>query len=299
MRRLSYFIAEALANIRLNQTTTIVAIATTAFTMVSFGVFLLLYLNLRGATTSMQDDIKVILYVHDGLSLADLYELEKHLKGEREVAGVDYVSKEQALSEFRKDFPADSSLLQGLGENPLPASFVVTIRPQFRSSDSVQRWVDRARMLPGIAQVQYNQDWIESLAVMVRYLEWTAIAVGAILSAAAVTIIASTIRLALYARRDDIEIMRLIGATPIFIRVPYLIEGAVLGALGGALSVSLLKAGFEFFKLQLGTHGRLLAGPVPFSFLPDHVSLAMVIAGLALGSIGSFVSLAAFERTRA
>ncbi|WP_447979671.1 cell division protein FtsX [Candidatus Nitrospira bockiana] len=298
MRRLGYLLTEAVANIRLNQTTTLVAIATTAFTMACFGVFLLLYFNLRGVTASLQEEIKVMVYVQDGVSPAVLADLQARLKGEREAAAVVYISKEQALADFREEFPSEGYLLQALGENPLPASLLVTVASQFRSSEAVKRWVERIKTLPGVAQVQYNRDWIESLSGFVRYLEWAAVAIGTVLAAASVTIIGSTIRLTLYARREEIEILRLIGATGHFIRIPYLIEGAILGALGAAFSLSLLKAGFEFFRLQLDPHTRLLGGALTFSFFPGHVSLLLVAAGLLLGSIGSLVSLLAFERAR-
>lgn len=297
MRQLVYLVREALGNVRLNQTTTLIAIATTAFTLACFGAFLLLYLNLRGVTSSLQDDIKVILYLDDDLSQQSLSDLRDRISREREVGSIAYISKEQALADFREQFPFEHHLLEGLGENPLPASIIVTLAPQFRSPESVKRWAERLKTVPGVVQVQYSQDWIESLGAIVGYLELTAVAVGAILSTASVTIIASIIRLTLYARRDEIEIMRLIGATSLFIKVPYLLEGAVLGALGGGLSLSVLKAGFEFFKLQLSLPGRLLSA-AGFSFFPGHISLMMVLAGLLLGCVGSFVSLFAFERTK-
>lgn len=298
MNRVTYLIKEAFANIRLNQTTTIVAVATTAFTMACFGVFLLLYLNLRGLTTSLQDDIKVVVYLADGVSTQALADLQAHIKGDHEVARLSYVSKEQALAEFREQFPSEAYLLQGLGENPLPASLLVTMASSSRSSEAVKRWAERLKAMPGVAQVQYNREWIDSVGGIVRYIEWVAIAVGTILAAASVTIIGSTTRLTLYARRQEIEIMRLIGATGTFIRIPYLIEGAILGALGGALSLSLLKLGFEFLKLRLGPQSHLLGSGVAFAFFPGQVSLLIVLTGLLLGSVGSLVSLVAFERAR-
>ena len=225
-------------------------------------------------------------------------DLQQRLKAEREVASIVYLSKEQALADFREQFPSEHNLLQGLGENPLPASLVVTIAPQFRSSESVWQWADRLKTVAGVAQVQYNRDWIENVGTVVTYLQMTSVAIGLVLSAASVTIIANTIRLTLYARRAEIEIMRLIGATGAFIKIPFLLEGAILGALGGALSLSLLKAGFEFFKLQLVSSQPLLGLGTAFSFFTGRVSLLMVVAGLVLGSLGSFVSLFAFERAR-
>ena len=296
MRRLAYLVKEAMTNIRLNRTTTLVAVASTAFTLACFGVFLLLYLNLRGVVSSLQDDIKVVVYLHDGLSAQGLSDLQQRLRSEREVAALSYVSKEQALADFREQVPSESHLLQGLGENPLPASFVVTLSPRFRSSEAVKQWVKRLTTVPGVGQVQYSRDWIENLATLVGFIELGAIAVGGILSAASVTIIASTIRLTLYARQNEIEILRMVGATGAFIKVPFLLEGAVLGAVGGLLSLAILRGGFDLFKLQLGPTGRFLGIESWLNFFPGHVSLWIIMAGLALGFTGSLVSLIQFGR---
>jgi len=296
MRRLAYLVKEAMTNIRLNRTTTLVAVASTAFTLACFGVFLLLYLNLRGVVSSLQDDIKVVVYLHDGLSAQGLSDLQQRLRSEREVAALSYVSKEQALADFREQFPSESHLLQGLGENPLPASFVVTLSPRFRSSEAVKQWVKRLTTVPGVGQVQYSRDWIENLATLVGFIELGAIAVGGILSAASVTIIASTIRLTLYARQNEIEILRMVGATGAFIKVPFLLEGAVLGAVGGLLSLAILRGGFDLFKMQLGPTGRFLGIESWLNFFPGHVSLWIIMAGLALGFTGSLVSLIQFGR---
>lgn len=299
MKRLIHLMKEALVNIRINRTTTLIAVATTAFTLACFGVFLLLYVNLRGVVSGLQDDIKVIVYLHEDLPAQDVSDLQRRLKGEPEVASLSYVSKEQALADFRAQFPSEQHLLQGLGENPLPASFVVTPGSAFRSSESVKQWAERMKSVPGVALVQYSRDWIDNLSTVVGYLELAAIAVGTLLGAASVTIIANTIRLTLYARREEIEIMRLIGATGAFIKIPYLLEGALLGALGAALALMLLKGGFEFFKLHLGAPGRFLGIESGFSFFPIQISLLMVLAGFLLGCVGSFVSLLGFARARA
>lgn len=296
MRGFAYLVREAFSNILVNRSTTLIAVATTAFTLACFGVFLLLYLNLRGVISSLQDDIQVVLYLDDNLLAQQVSTLQLRLKAEPGVASVAYVSKDQALADFQAQFPSESHLLQGLGENPLPASFVVTLGPQFRSSESIKRLAERMMDVPGVTQVQYSREWVENLATVIGYVELAAVAVGAILSVASVTIIASIIRLTLYARRDEIEILQLIGATGAFIRIPYLLEGAVLGALGGVLSLALLKGGFELFRLRLGAPGRLLGVSSWFSFFPDHISLLIVLVGLLLGFAGSGISLLRFGR---
>jgi cell division transport system permease protein len=299
MRRLFYLVHEAWANMRTNRTTTVVAILTTAFTLACVGIFLLLYVNLRSAAGWLQDDIKLMVYLDDRVSREGAQELEGKLKADRMVSGILYISKEQALGEFRAQFPSESHLLEGLGENPLPASFVVTLAPSFRSPDAVKRWAERIGTMPGVAKVDYNQEWIDALAWLIRYIELAAIGVGVILSAAAVTIIGNTIRLALFARREEIEILRLIGATRAFIRIPYVLEGAVLGACGSALSLGILKIGFELFRQQIRSTGRFSGIENLIVFFPLSTCMALVVVGTALGFAGSFVSLRRFGEGRA
>jgi cell division transport system permease protein len=299
MRRVYYVLREASANMRANRTTTVVAVLTTAFTLACVGIFLLLYVNVRSAAGWLQDDIKILVYLEDRVTGADQRDLEAKLQADRMVSSLRYISKEEALAEFRSQFPSDSHLLEGLGDNPLPASFVVTLAPSFRSSDAVKRWAERVGGMAGVAKVDYNQEWIEALAWMVRSIELVAIGVGIILSAAAVTIIGNTNRLTLFARREEIEILRLIGATRAFIRIPYFVEGAVLGAFGSALSLGILKAGFELFRQQIGMTGRFSGIEQFVVFFPLSTCLALVGVGMALGFAGSFVSLRRFGEGRA
>jgi cell division transport system permease protein len=298
MNRLQYFWQEAVGNIRLNRTTTVLAIGTTAFTLACFGVFLLLYLNLKTMVGSFQDDVKAMVYLQEGLSPQGVQDLERRLRADREVAALTYVSKDKALTEFMRAFPSDRDLIRGLGENPLPASFEVTLAPAYRSSEAVTRWAERVRLAPGVTQVQYNRDWIDNLTRLLLYLEMVALAIGLILAAASVTIIANTIRLTLLARKEELEIMQLIGATAAFVKVPYVLEGALLGLVGAALSLVLLKGGFEFLKMRLAASAQILGLEQAISFFPTKVSLMMVVAGLLVGCTGSLLSLVGFQRIK-
>ena len=298
MRRLSYLLREAMTNVLTNRTTTMVAVATTAFTFACVGIFLLLYVNLKAMANSLEREIQVIVYLQDDLTGQNIADVDRQLRADRAVASLLYVSKEQALIEFQKQFPADSHLLQGLGQNPLPASFVVTVAPQFRSSEGVKRWAERARMIAGVGQVQYSQDWVETLSSMVRYIEAAAMIVGVILSAACVTIIANTIRLTLYARREEIEILGMIGATKAFIRIPYVLEGAVLGLLGSALSLIILKIGFELFRHEIRSTSRFLGVDALLIFFPLEMCVILAAVGLFLGFTGSYLSLLRFAEGR-
>ena len=298
MRTIFYLLREAWANIWTNRTTTVVAIFTTAFTLACVGIFLLLYVNLRAAAGWLQEDIKIMVYLDDRAAGSTVSDLEQQLRGDRAVAALHFISKEQALGEFRTQFPSDSHLLEGLGQNPLPASFVVTLAPPYRSPEAVKRWAERTTVLAGVEKVDYNQDWIDALSTVIRSIELVAIGIGLILSAAAVTIIANTIRLTLFARRDEIAILQLIGATKTFIRIPYLLEGAVLGGLGSACSLFMLKALYELFRHQMQATGRLRGLEQLTMFFPLSVCLVLVGVGIVLGCAGSFVSLRRFDEAK-
>lgn len=298
MRKISYMLREAWANILTNRTTTMVAILTTAFTLACVGIFLLLYVNLRAAAGWLQDDIKIMVYLEDNVTGAATSEVEKQLQNDRAVAATHFISKEQALGEFKRQFPSDSRLLEGLGQNPLPASYVVSLNPQYRSPDVVKRWAERVSRLAGVSKVDYNRDWIDALSTIIRSIEMVAIAFGLVLSAAAVTIIANTIRLTVFARRGDIAILRLIGATKTFIRIPYLLEGAILGGVGSAISLGMLKLLYELFRQQMRMSGPWGGLEDLMMFFPLSICLVLMAVGVGLGCVGSFISLRRFDEVR-
>ena len=298
MRRPVYLIKEALANIRINRTSVIIGIVTTAFTISCFGIFALLYGNLKKLAGTLQQDIEVVVYVESQASDKVVEEVRQRLESEQAVETLSFVSKNQALKEFYQHFPDESRMLEGMNENPLPASFVVQITPRFQVSDSIEIFAERVKQFPGVDQVRYSQDWIDTLALLVSYFEFGAVIIGAILAVATITIIANTVRLSFYSRKEEIEILRLIGATGSFIATPYVIEGAILGACGGALALVLLKGAFEFFRLELNASGWFSGLESSLAFFPLQTSIILVLSGMMLGCGSSLLSVFGLMKVR-
>jgi cell division transport system permease protein len=291
MTRLRYLLREAVDNIRSNRTTTFVALATTTFTMLAMGVFLLLYLNVQEALGSLREEIKVIVYLQDAVFPEAVSRLRAEIGQDPAVAGIEYVSREQALATFRAQFPTEERLLSGLGDNPFPASLVIKVSPAYRSSEQVRELVQKLTALSETEEVLYSQDWIENLAVALRYLEVLGLGIGTVLAASMVTILANTIRLTLHARRDEIEIMKLIGATMAFIKTPFVLEGALLGGAGALCSLFLLRTLFGLAEAKLALRGTFWGIGRELVFLPDRVTVAFLLLGIMLGCLGSVVSL--------
>ena len=291
MTRLRYLLREAVDNIKSNRTTTFVALATTTFTMLAMGVFLLVYLNVQEALGSLREEIKVIVYLRDVVSPQAVSRVRAEIGQDSAVAGIEYVSREQALATFRAQFPSEERLLSGLGDNPFPASLVIKVSPAYRSSEQVRALVQKLNALSETEEVLYSQDWIENLAVALRYLEVLGLGIGTVLAASMVTILANTIRLTLHARRDEIEIMKLIGATTAFIKTPFVLEGALLGGTGALCSLVLLRTLFGMAEAKLALKGTFWGIGHGLVFLPDRVTVAFLLLGIMLGCLGSVVSL--------
>lgn len=291
MTRLRYLLREAVDNIKSNRTTTFVALVTTTFTMLAMGVFLLLYLNVQEALGSLREEIKVIVYLRDAVPPQAVSRLRAEIGQDPAVAGIDYVSREQALATFRAQFPSEERLLSGLGDNPFPASLVIKVSPAYRSSEQVGELVQKLNTLSETEEVLYSQDWIENLAVALRYLKALGLGIGTVLAASMVTILANTIRLTLHARRDEIEIMKLIGATTAFIKTPFVLEGALLGGAGALCSLFLLRTLFGLAEAKLALKGTFWGIGRGLVFLPDRVTVAFLLLGIMLGCLGSVVSL--------
>ena len=298
MKRFAYLLGEALTSLRTNRTSTVVGVLTTGFTITSFGIFLLLYLNVQMVVGTLQDHIQLIVYLQDNFSPEEKIQLERWLKEEPSIEELSFVSKKDALEDFHQQFPEESFLLDGIGENPLPASFVATLSPSSQSATLASDLASQVQERPGVDRVQYSREWVERLTLFVSYLELGAVIIGLILSLASITIISNTVRLAFFVRREEIEILRLIGATGTFIAIPYVIEGAILGILGGGLSIALLRGMFAVFQQKiLGL--ELMGGfSSTLEFFPFQTSLTLVTAGMVLGCTASILSVYSWVRIR-
>ncbi len=293
-----YLLREAMTNLHVNRGNVLIGIVTTAFTLVCFGAFVLLYLNLKSVTGTLQGDVEVVVYLDPEASDQVASMVQKRLETEPATVTLTFVSQEQALREFSEQFPEESLLLEGMDANPLPASVVVNVSPRFLDTESLSAFAERVKQLPGVTHVAYSQDWVDTLTLVVSYFELGAVVIGMILAMATVTIIASTVRLSLHTRKEEIEILRLIGATGAFIAIPYVIEGTILGAVGGGLSLALLKGIFEFFRLELNASGWFAGVEHLLPIFPGRVSFLLVMTGMLLGCGSSVLSVFGLMKAR-
>lgn len=291
IRSLRYLFKEVRLNLQANTSTAVISTVTIAFTMVLFGLFLLLYLNLNALVGSLRQEIKVILYLRDGISEKEIVSLHDKLREQAGVSNVTFVSKEKALEDFRRSLGGQDILLRGLGDNPLPASFELTLEKTFQSSEAIQRVALQLKGLKGVDDIQYGREWVENVNAVLETVRVGSLLIGLVLGLAAVVIISSTIRLTVLSRHEDIEVLQLIGATRAYIQMPFLLEGGFLGLIGGAVSILLLRGVYELARSRLTETGGFLGSAVTLMFLPAPWLLIFLAIGAGLGCAGSLLSI--------
>jgi cell division transport system permease protein len=292
--QLVYFLRKALENIWTNPFLSLVTLSTIAISMLILGLFSLIYLNVQQSLHQMGGELQITAYLQETISPEQAEMLRSKVADWPEVEGITYISKKQALARFRSQLREYAGILEGLKENPLPASLELTLMPQYGRSGNIKELSTRLGRLPGVAEVQYGRKWMAKLRVFVEVMKLVGITVGGLLLIATIFVISNTIKLTFYSRREELEIMRLVGATDFFIKAPFLIEGLLHG-LGGALlaagSLSLLIL-FLFSHLDLPLRLAVMAGSLP----AGQLVAGFLGLGLLLGVLGSVVSLRRFLR---
>jgi len=262
-----------------------------------FGVFLSLSNNLEHIAGRIARNMAVVMFLEPDLPEPDKLALEKTLLESDMVEDLAYVSSGEARERFRENFPDLAGIVDNMESNPFPPSFEATLRDENDGRDRTDEFIDRVRGLKGVEDVQYNREWVDRMQGFSRLAQAIGFFLGGILVLASFFIISNVIKLNVFARGDEIEILRLTGASNAFIRIPFLSEGIVLGLLGGLLSLLLLFLAIQIFPIYLGTSLGILNELIRFRYLSFPQSVAVVLAGAATGFIGSLSSLSRFLKT--
>lgn len=290
---LLYMLSDSLRCARENASTAVLTAFTIGFSLAIFAIFLFVSINLNGFISTWGDKTHVVVYVKDSAA-PDPEKFGEELKRVPGVSSFTYISRAAALKELRDELKGHESILEGVDTNLLPASFEIKIGSAYRDSDKVRALTENIRKLPWADEVQYSEEWVEKFASLVRFIELAALVIGVFLAAATVFIVSNTVRLAVYARRDEIEIMRLIGASDAYVKAPFFIEGVMQGVAGGLISFVILAVGRHLILDNVPQYFRF-ALDVPFP--APAVFSVLVLSGVLMGVAGSLVTVGRFLKT--
>lgn len=267
-----------------------VAVATIATALFMLGAFALVVVNMEGLLDDFGRELEVTAYLEDGLDEAEAEALARRVET---VEGVEFVTrtgKEEALERFRA-MAGGAALLEGLEDNPLPASLGIFLRPEHRTPEGLAILQASLDGLPGIEELAHGQDWVDGYARLAALLRVVGYALGVVLSLATLLIVANTIRLGVYARRDEIDILEWVGASRFFVRAPFLIEGFVQGALGGCVAAVLLALAFGLLVPELRYGLAFFLGNAAPRFFDVGELMRLILGGAGLGLGGAGLAL--------
>lgn len=289
MRSLAYFFTEAFASLARGRASNLVAVGTIAVAVFVFGAFLLVTSALDRLMATWSEVAEMSVYLRDDTTGDQRAAIETALRTSALVGRREFVSKTEAARRFRRDFPDLAPAAEGLGANPFPASFEVRLGSQQASPTSeVARLARSIAGMPGVTDVRYDRQWLDRLGRLVTAVRWIGMALAAALAVAAGLTIAAVVRLAMFGRRDEVEIMSLMGAPLSAIRGPFVVEGILHGGVGSLVALGALRGMFEVVRASVPGLGAL--GPSAVQFLSLQAIFAILAGGMMVGCLGGWVA---------
>ena len=267
-----------------------VSVVTISVALFLVGAFYLVVVNMDGLLERFGQDLTVTAYLEDDLTPEEMGALAKTILSIEVVEHVAVIDKDQALERFR-GMTGGAVLLEGIPENPLPASLEMRLRSENRSLEGFSILETAMVDLPGIAELRHGREWIDGYARVASLIRVSGYAVGVVLSLATLLIVANTIQLGIYARRDELDILELVGASRTFLRTPFLLEGTIQGMLGGLLAAGLLWLSFLVLLPSLQYGLAFLLGQTEARFFGLAEISRLVLGGALLGLVGSVAAL--------
>lgn len=251
-------------------------------TLVAFVLY-----NLKIAADRLPERFSMIAYLKDNLSQEDEQKIINAIKNRGEVERVQYVSKEDALKDLKETMKEASYILEGLDENPLSASVEIKLKKDFVKLISVKDISEEIKKIPGIEEIYYGEKFAEAIYMLKTSLQNMSIIIFGAISAGVIFVIYSTVKILFYRRKEEIEIIKLLGATKGFIRMPFLIEGGIIGFLGGVLGV----IGMLLFYFAITYRLSIFIPAVKVLAFPIGILVLLPAIGIVLGILGSAIAL--------
>ena len=289
---MSLYLKRAVRDIRQNRFLNAVTIITIALSILIVSAFALFFINTSKLMDTWREGVRILVYLEPAVPAAEIPGLQSKIQAMYGVQEVRFIPKDTALKELREQMRRQKSLLDNLKENPLPDAFEVRMLDTSRGWEKIETLAVNIEKLHRVAEVEYGRKWLGRFTNIFNLFTLAGYGLGTLFFVAAVFFVANTIRLVLYSRRDEIEIMRLVGAEDRFIKTPYYIEGLIQGALGGAIGLLILF--IIFLIISSNVSQDLTAGPVQLQFLPLHIILTVLASSMVVGWLGCFVSLKQF-----
>lgn len=294
MNLLKNTLANAVTNILRNKLINFLSFGIIAFTLLIFGIFNYLTYSLQTFTETFSKNIEVIFYFHDNTDQPEIDLLLKKLKGSLLVEDVVFNSKNQAETIFSRQFPELTYILSEFKTSPFPSSIQVKFKQEYSIGPQVFTFIEDIEKLRIVESKQVNLDWAKKILAIKKFISLVGMFLSLILIFVSAFIIFNVIKINIFYRRDEINIYRLVGATDWYIKIPFIIEGALLGFFGSIMAALLLFAALKLFPAYATFMFTIFKDLVDFQAIPLSIFARLVFLGTGIGFFSSYVSVRQF-----
>ncbi len=297
LSKCGYCLRSALQNMSRNLILNLLSMSTIAVTFIVFISFLLVLLNVSALKNTWAEEMQVTAYFDAAAKQPDIEKSRAAIEIMPEVASATFISRDEALSFLQDSLEGQDGLLEGLSSNPLPPSIELKLKPGHAAprTSAFDSFIARLRSIDTVDDVEYGQKWLDRFGVLTDSLTCIGICLGGLLFLFTLFIITNTIRLMVYIRREEIEIMRLVGATHLFIKAPFCFEGIIHGTCGSAAALVTLFAAQQLFFEKAEIFVASYLGPQPLIGIHFSLSLYSLLLGAALGFMGSLLAIGSLD----
>jgi cell division transport system permease protein len=287
MEHISYSTKTALQSLMKEKWINLLSILTVGASLLVSAMAIITIYNVEIVTRSLPEKFTMVVYLKDGLEPQDIQQLMGQLTGKEYVAGAKYISREQALAELKHALRDVTNVIEGLDENPLSGAVELKLKKGSVTGSSVKNISADIKKLPGVDDIYYEEKIAETVSLLKTSIENFSLMILGIIIFVVLFVISSTVKILFYRRKNEIEIIKLLGATGGFIRAPFLIEGGVIGFLGGLFAT----LGAAVFYFILTTSFSAFMPLLRTLIMPLEIIVLMPIAGIVMGVAGSLISV--------
>ena len=289
---MTLFLKRAINDILKNRFLNSVTIITISLSILIVSTFLLFYINTSDILNYWKQGIRLMAYLKPNVSISEIADLQEAIKSMAEIREIRYISKADALDRLKLQMKSQASLFDNLAENPLPDAFEIKMVESDHVWAEIENISAQIKSFTQIDDVEYGQKWLGRFMNFFNLFRLASIAMAILFFMATVFIIANTIRLVIYSRSQEVSIMRLVGATDNFIKIPFYIEGLIQGLLGAVIGLTVLF--LIYFAVSSKVESGFLSGIFHIRFLSPTAITAIVLSSMIVGWLGCYLSLKQF-----
>ena len=293
-----HLIYTTIYNIKANRQLFSMSVATISIAFTVLGLFFLLFVNLSSLLATWDKHVQLIVFLDNDISISSKNKLEEKFKLNKKIKSFIFVSRSQAWESFRNTFSEKSKFIMSVDSNPLPASYELKFINESERLVNIRDFNAVLKKMDGVESLEYGEKWISRFENFILFFRIFIISFGLVLFFAMILIVSNTIKISIYTRKDELDLMLLLGARNQFIKAPLVMEGILQGIVGVVISLVVVKLIHAYLDIQFnGTLSSVFRG-IEFQYLTNNLVLSMFCAGIFVGTFGSLVSVNQFLSRR-